>query len=120
VLASALLAQRAVADAQSAAAEAHRALARSPHRALRLSLSITDARGRAAAGRREEALSMLAGVLGEARQLEMVELQLEARLAGLEIQAPRAALDDERRALAADARALGFGLIARKAEAGQR
>jgi tetratricopeptide (TPR) repeat protein len=87
----------------------------SPH--VRLTIAATAGRVHAANGRTDDALHSLETALGEATRLRLLGLQLELRLARAEIQASQrnAAKDLER--LVPEARAKGFELVARKAEA---
>jgi tetratricopeptide (TPR) repeat protein/TolB-like protein len=89
----------------------------SPH--VRLAVAATAGPVEAAEGRADKALLRLDAALAEAVRLRLVGLQLELRLARGEIGigSGRAAATGDLRALAGDARARGFGLLARKAEA---
>ena len=89
----------------------------SPH--VRLAVAATAARVEAAEGRADEALRRLDAALAEAVKLGLTGLQLELRLARGEIgiASGRTAAAGDLASLARDARARGFGLVARKAEA---
>jgi hypothetical protein len=70
--------------------------------------------GKDSAGARER----LAAVIAEAQQSHLVAIELDARLASLELRKRAAGVREataERRLLIQDARVRGFGLIARKA-----
>jgi hypothetical protein len=88
----------------------------SPH--VRLAVVAAGARVEAADGKANEALRQLEGALAEAVKLGLVGLQLELRLARGEvgIGSGRKGAADDLASLAGDARARGFGLVARKAE----
>jgi eukaryotic-like serine/threonine-protein kinase len=88
----------------------------SPH--VRLAVVATAARVEAAEGRAEEALRTLDAALAEAVKLGLAGAQLELRLARGEIGigSGRPAAGGDLSALASEARARGFGLLARKAD----
>ena len=119
VLALSLLGRKRPGDAREAL---NRALALSgrslsPH--VRLAVAATAARVEAAEGRAAEALRRLDTALEEAVRRGFAGLQLELRLARGEIGigSGRPAAGGDLLALAREARARGFGLLARKAEA---
>jgi tetratricopeptide (TPR) repeat protein/TolB-like protein len=118
VAAGALLAVRGPVEAGKPAARAAALARESQSPRVRLSVAAALARVDAARGRAEEARRALASALAEAGGLRLVALQLELRTARAEVEAAagRAAAEDLA-AIARDARALGFGLLARKAEA---
>ena len=118
ILARALLAEAQPAEARAAIETAHSLLQGTSRRDLRLETEILAASLQAAGGDGAGAASALDGVLAEARKSGLGVVQLEARLAmgGVDLARGRAQQGRERlRALEADARAKGFGLIARKA-----
>jgi eukaryotic-like serine/threonine-protein kinase len=85
---------------------------------LKLSVTITQARIDAASGNTDAAVSALRGVQQEARKAGLVAVELQARLALGNIQVRAGRTQEGRAALAAvavDARAKGFGLVAKKA-----
>ena len=92
----------------------------SPH--VRLTVAVTAARVEATEGRAEEALRRLDSALAEAVKLGLVGLQLELRLARGEIGigSGRPDASGDLLALAREARARGFHLLARKAETPRR
>jgi tetratricopeptide (TPR) repeat protein/TolB-like protein/predicted Ser/Thr protein kinase len=89
----------------------------SPH--VRLTVAAIAGRAEAAEGRADDALLRLDAALAEAVRLGAVSLHMELRLARAEvgISSGRTTATSGLRALAEDARARGFGLVARKAEA---
>jgi tetratricopeptide (TPR) repeat protein len=89
----------------------------SPH--VRLTVAATAGRVEAAEGRADGALLRLDAALAEAVKLRLAGLRLELGLARGEIGigSGRAAAASDLQTLAEDARARGFGLVARKAEA---
>ncbi len=99
---------------ETAAALAGRS--QSPH--VRLAVAVSAARVHAAHGRKD-VLPALGTALAEAHRLRLVGLQLEIRLAQGEVLARSdgTAAARDLTVLARDARAKGFGLMARKAEA---
>jgi tetratricopeptide (TPR) repeat protein len=122
LLARALLLRHETDGARRAVGEASRLLAGSQDPATRLTLAIARARvdgasGGSAAG--AGSLDRLAAASAEAGRMGHVALELEARLAlaELETRAARPQARDRALALARDAKARGFGLIARKAAA---
>ncbi len=88
----------------------------SPH--VRLAVAAAAARVEAAEGRVDRASARLEAALAEAVKVRLLGLQLELRLTRGEIRAASGGASDAAslRALADDARARGFGLVARKAE----
>jgi tetratricopeptide (TPR) repeat protein len=92
----------------------------SPH--VRLAVAAAAARVEAAEGRADKALVRLDAALAEAVKLRLVGLQLELRLARGEIAfaSGRASAPGDLPALATEARARGFALVARRAEAVRR
>jgi len=117
-LARSWLARSHPADALRAIEPAVAVAGRSANPHVRLAVGATAARVHAANGRVDEALRSLETALAEATRLRLVALQLEIRLARGEIELgagrhAKGALS----ALASDARAKGFGLVASKAEA---
>jgi hypothetical protein len=84
-----------------------------------LTVAAIAGRAEAAEGRADEALRRLDAALAEAVRLGLVDFQMELRLARGEIGigSGRIAATSDLLALAEDARARGFGLVARKAEA---
>lgn len=123
VLARALLAQGRLADAREVGDRAKQQARDSQNPAIRLAVSIVDARLLAAAGDYEQALRSLQTVLVEATDLGLLGLTFEARLASGEIEivagyADEAATGRSRlRALAREAGNAGFGLVAHAATA---
>jgi tetratricopeptide (TPR) repeat protein len=88
----------------------------SPH--VRLMVAATASRVEAADGRADDGMLRLDAALAEAVRLGLVSRQFELRLARGEIGigSGQTTVTNELLALAADARAHGFGLVARKAE----
>jgi hypothetical protein len=86
---------------------------------VRLAVAAVVARVEAAEGLADEALVRLEAALAEAVKLGFVGLQLELRLARGEIAigSGRTAAAGDLRTFAGEARARGFALLARKAEA---
>jgi tetratricopeptide (TPR) repeat protein/predicted Ser/Thr protein kinase len=122
-LARSLLALGRRADASRAAERSTTLAGRSQSPHVRLAVAATAARVQAANGRTLEASRSLERALAEAKKLHLVGLDLEIRLAQAEVQmaAGRAAATTrELAALAMEARARGFALVARKAEVLQR
>jgi tetratricopeptide (TPR) repeat protein/TolB-like protein len=120
VLAQSLLALRRTDEALRAIESAVALVGRSQSPQLRIVVAATAARVHSAHGR-ADALSALKAALAEATRLRLVGLQLEIRLAQAEL-APPTKADGEGRdlaVLAGQARAKGFGLVARKAESMQ-
>jgi tetratricopeptide (TPR) repeat protein len=120
VLVRSLLSQKKLAEAQQVIASDRQLMAQSEDRCNRIRVAICDAQVKAASGNQVEASRLLEAALDEARKGGFVELQLEARLAAGETEvktgnaaAGRAQLESLER----DARAKGFLLIARKAQA---
>ncbi len=121
VLADALLAAGKLAEAQKASDTAAGLVAKSEDRGLRFTAVIVAARVRAASGKPEDvtaALQALDKTLAEARRTGFVRYQYETRLAAglIEAGAGRPAGKTHLQALAAEATAKGFGLIAKRAE----
>ncbi len=123
VLARSLLGQRRLGDA-SAAIERAKTLAKpGGNRDLQLFLTVTQARVNAAAGKPAEAAKTLEAMIGEATKSGLINLEFEARLAlgEIELQSGNKAKGQARlESLEKDARAKGFGLIARNAALAQR
>jgi tetratricopeptide (TPR) repeat protein len=123
VLARALLAQSKNAPAQETITMLTPLVEKSLNRSIHLSFGIVSAQVRAASGRRgdiTQAVKDLQGTLIEARHYHYVGYQFEARLAlgQIEMKSGDTAAGRARlAALEADAKAKGFGLIARKAAA---
>ena len=120
IAAESLLRQGRLVEAQSTIDRAAMVAQKSDDRATRLWVAIMGARVRAATGKPAEAMEALATVLAEATKLGLVDYQFESRLALGEIEmksgkpaAGRARLET----LQKEAKAKGFGLIARKAAA---
>jgi eukaryotic-like serine/threonine-protein kinase len=118
LLARALLAQHAAAEAESAVQQAERLAAKSADPETRITVAVARARVAAAAARPEEALRILGGALGQARAAGLASLGLEVRLAMGEVESEaggrqRAAADLA--ALESEARSHGFRLIADRA-----
>ena len=117
-LALARLALGDAAAARSAIELARAAAEGSRNPRLRLSVELAGGRIDAAGGDPAGGRRQLESVLGEAGRRGLAGLELEARLALAELDASAGAAGPERlEALAADARARGFGLVARKAAA---
>jgi tetratricopeptide (TPR) repeat protein len=120
-LARALQAQGRVKEAQKEADRAAALAAKSEFLHLRLSIAVIVARVRAGAGgpsAAARAIKSVETVHAEARRIGFVPLQFEARLAlgEMELLAGRSTAGRQHlEELAKDARALGFGLVARKA-----
>jgi tetratricopeptide (TPR) repeat protein len=120
VLAQSLLGQRRFVDAQNTIDRATMLSEKSDNREVRLSVAIVAARVRAAMGKPAEAMKSLANVLAEATKLGLVGLQFESRLAlgETEMKSGKTAAGRARlETLQKEAKAKGFGLIARKAAA---
>lgn len=120
VLARALLAQGRVSEARRAADRAVAFSARGENRAVRISVAIAAARVAGASGRPSAALRALEGPLAEASRAGLLGLELEVRLAMGEIAIASESATGTRaqlQALEREARAKGFGLIARKTAA---
>jgi tetratricopeptide (TPR) repeat protein/TolB-like protein/predicted Ser/Thr protein kinase len=118
ILALSLLGARRPDDARQALDRALALSARSLSPHVRLAVAAAAARVEAAEGRAGKALLRLDAALAEAVRFRLAGLQLELRLARGEIAlgAGRVSVPDDLRALAADARARGFGLVAGKAD----
>jgi len=117
-LAGALLAQGRTAESVEVAGRARTLWTKGQNAHLRLSAAVMQARVRAANGSAVEALSGLVSALAEAAELGLVGAQLEARLAQGEIELGAGRAESGRARLATleqEARAKGFGLVARKA-----
>jgi len=126
LLARALMDQGELKEATDAAKSATTLAAHSQEPMLKLSVAIADARVRAAnvhAVRNEasaQAIRKLGDVVRETRKLGFVGLELEARLAILEIEkrlSGAATALEQSPSLGQEALAKGYGLIARKAAA---
>ena len=120
VLAHALLNESRAGEAQAAVDGATVLAARSQSPHVRLAVGLAVARVRAANGAAVDALTGLEAVLAEAQKLGLVALALEIRLAQgeIELSSGRTAQGRARlTALETDARARGFGLVAREAGA---
>lgn len=120
VLAQALLAQKRIAEARSVVDRALSLSGKTERRYLALSTGLTAARVGAALGRTAEAQRSLETILAEATKIGYLGLQLEARLALIEIDPATRISQAKQTKLAAlrrEAEAKGFGLIARKASA---
>lgn len=116
ILARALMAQDKLADAESLIQR----VAKSPpqDRTVRLSLAITHARLKARRGKSVEAIRDLSGALDEARKMQLVGYEFEARLAQAEIELQTGKSDLARshlKSLQDEAARKGFRLIARRA-----
>jgi len=126
LLARCFLAQGRLLEAQSAMDHATVLLGKSENRGVRFSAAITGARVRAASGKRSdlaEATKSLEATLAQAMKSGFAGYQLEARLALGEIEMKSgnpSAGRDRLEALEKEAKAKGFGLIARKAAAARR
>lgn len=120
LLARALLAKGELKQAEESARKAAELLARSQDRRVHMQVEIDVARLMAAVGKDGAAArKRLATVIAEARQNQLVAIELDARLASLELRNRAAGVVEtsaERLALIQDAQARGFGLIARKAK----
>ena len=119
VLARSLLEGKRPGDARQALERALALSGRSHSPLVRLTVAAIAGRVEAAEGRADDALLRLDAALAEAVRLGLVGLQLELRLARGEIGigSGRTTATSDLQALAEDARARGFGLVARKAEA---
>jgi tetratricopeptide (TPR) repeat protein len=119
VLARSLLGRKRTDDARQAVDRALSLSGRSQSPHVRLVVAAAAGRVEAAEGKADSALLRLDAALAEAVRLGLVGLQLELRLARGEIGigCGRTNATGELRALAVDARARGFGLVARNAEA---
>lgn len=122
VLAQALVAQGRNADAYKTLEEAEKAngMTKQNNRPRNIRFAIETARLRAALGKIAEAKSSLETALAEAAKYGLGGDQLEARLGlgEIEMKSGQTAVGRARlKALAKDARAKGFLLIARKADA---
>ena len=126
VLARALLDQDRFTEAHDAAKHATSMVVHSQEPMLKLSVAIADARVCAGDGHAiksdtiTQALHELEGVLREARRFGFVGLELEARLAAVEIAGGArgfATRHEESASLEQEALAKGYGLIARKVSA---
>ena len=115
-LASALMAEGKVADAQTEIDSAERL---SPQDlGVKMSLAVADAKAKSRSGRVAEAQQDLDAKLREAVQLKLIGSQLEIELARAEIRKlsdPTGAKADLQ-ALAVEARRKGYGLVAKQAE----
>jgi tetratricopeptide (TPR) repeat protein len=122
-LTEALLAQGRQDDAQKSAEQVRTLAEKSQDRNVRFTAAILGARVRALTGRPEDvaaALRSLESVRAEAAKLGYVAYPYQARLAAgeIELAAGRSAAGKARlQALAKEAEAKGFGLVARKASA---
>jgi len=122
-LARALQAQGQIAEAGQAIEQAAQRLGKAGERRHHLSLGITAARILSAAGKHQEAMKHLNALLAEAKQIGFAGYQFDARLAlgEGEIRSGQAAAGRERLAtLEKEARAKGFGQIARWADAARK
>jgi serine/threonine protein kinase/tetratricopeptide (TPR) repeat protein len=120
LLARALLAQGRSAEALEAAERAAALTTKSQNPHVRVSVAAATARVRAARGLGRQALAALDASHGAAARLGLVGLQLETQLAMGEIEAAMGKVEAGRARLAQlekDARARGFGLVARKSAA---
>ncbi len=117
VLGRTLLAQGKADSAQALTQQAFAALRKSIYRPPRFEATLANARAKAAMGKTNEALQDQRSVLAEATRFGYVSYQFEARLAIGETQIKRDPAGARRQleALAKDARAKGYLLIARKA-----
>lgn len=124
VLARALLAQNRLAEARELLAATRASAEESESPAVRLSVALAGARLDAAAGDHEGAERELERIAAEAGELALTHLVLEARLArgeiGLSSPGEAATARSALEALAQEADARGFGLIARKARSAPR
>jgi len=119
VLARSLLGGKRPDDARKALERALALSAKSSSPHVRLTVAAAAGRVMATNGKVEEALLRLDAALAEAVRLHLAGLQLELRLARGEIRigSGQTAATQDLLMLAEDARARGFGLVARKAEA---
>jgi tetratricopeptide (TPR) repeat protein len=122
VLARSLLAQNKLPEAAKAILEAKAITAKSKDPRLQLTVAITAARIEAASGSQaqDSAISNLHGIIDEAIRNRFTALQFEATLALAEIELKTKRSSEARIQLARlekQAKAQGFGLIARKAAA---
>jgi eukaryotic-like serine/threonine-protein kinase len=119
VLARSFLGGTRLSDARRAAERALALSGRSQRPDVRLTVAATAGRLEAAEGRADSALLRLDAALAEALRLGLVSLQFDLRLARGEIGigCGRTNATNDLRALASDARARGFGLVAREADA---
>ena len=119
LLARALLAKGQLKQAEESAGRASELLSRSQDRRVRMQAEIDVVRLMAAVGKDGAAAGKrMAALIAEARQDHLVAIELDARLASLELHKRTAGVVEssaERRALIQDAQIRGFGLIARKA-----
>src|SRR5205823_2864868 len=113
VLARVLLLRHQTEAARQVLAPAVERAGRSQKLALRVAVTLTDARLRAAAGDRASALRLVSDLMAAPHVAESGDLRLEARLAAAELRADRQALAR----VASDAAALGEQRIARRARA---
>jgi len=122
VLVQALLAQGKVADAKLELEHAAPLSAKSQNYLARLQFDWASALALVASGDAQAARPMLGGTLKQAREHGYVGMQFDCRLVIAELEKKSgnaAAAQAQLNALERDANAKGFGLIARKASAGQ-
>jgi hypothetical protein len=81
----------------------------------RARLALTQALVEAAEGHVSAAKQRLAGVVADGKRARCPELELEARLALLQVQSDRRRTTTQARALSVEARRLGLLLLAKKA-----
>jgi eukaryotic-like serine/threonine-protein kinase len=118
VLARSLLARQNAGEALRVAEQAATLAGRSQRPHVRLATAAVVARGLAANGRVDEAQHSLAVARAEAAKLRLLGVELELRLAQAEIgTGSGGGAGHDVAALASEARARGFGLVAGKAEA---